>query len=83
MDAERIRTKIFEDGEIIFNYAEIKGNIVLRFVISNPKITDEQIVSLYPQIVSAELRLIDINIGYKINITNKRISQSIINCNVY
>ncbi len=40
---KKIRMKIFAEGEIIFNYAEIKEKTVIRCVISNPEITEEQI----------------------------------------
>lgn len=38
-----IRVSIFEEGEIIFNYAEIKNKVLLRCVISNPEITENLI----------------------------------------
>lgn len=38
---KQIRMSIFEEGEIIFNYSEIKNKTVLRCVISNPDITEK------------------------------------------
>ncbi|MEK7432594.1 MAG: pyridoxal-dependent decarboxylase [Cyanobacteriota bacterium] len=40
---KKIRISIFEEGEIIFNYAEIKNKTILRCVISNPEITEDLI----------------------------------------
>lgn len=38
-----VRDKIFNEGEILFNYAEFKGKIYLRCVISDPDLKEEAI----------------------------------------
>ncbi len=38
-----VRDKIFNEGEILFNYAEFKGKIYLRCVISDPELKEEAI----------------------------------------
>ncbi len=59
---KNIRTKIFLEGKIIFNYSEIKGQTVLRCVISNPDITEEQLEQIIVSVVKTGNILADKNI---------------------
>lgn len=47
---QKIRNKIFQEGEMIFNYAKIKDKTVLRCVISNPELTEKMIEQIIENI---------------------------------
>jgi len=45
-----VRDQLFKEGEIIFNYAEFKGKIYLRCVISDPEIQENDINKIISKI---------------------------------